>query len=121
MFDGDWHLALASYNGGPGRMQRAIKKAGGVEDFWALAAKKNLLPRETREYVPMILAAVVIARNPTQYGFDVEGDPPAEYETVTLTGPVDLRRIAEWAETTIDQIQALNPEFRRWTTPVRES
>ena len=121
MFDGDWHLALASYNGGPGRMQRAIKRAGGVEDFWKLAARKNLLPRETREYVPMILAAIVIARNPAQYGFDFEPRRRAEYEKVTLTKPVDLRRIAEWAETTIDEIQALNPELRRWTTPVRDA
>ena len=121
MFDGDWHLALASYNGGPGRMQRAIKRGGGVEDFWKLAAKKNLLPRETREYVPMILAAIVIARNPAQYGFDFEPEPAAVYEKVTLTKPVDLRRIAEWSETTIDEIQALNPELRRWTTPVRDS
>ena len=120
MFDGDWHLALASYNGGPGRMQRAIKRGGGVEDFWVLAAKKSLLPRETREYVPMILAAIVIARNPAQYGFDFEPEPAAEYEKVLLEKPVDLRRIAEWAETTIDEIQTLNPELRRWTTPVRD-
>ncbi len=121
MFDGDWHLALASYNGGPGRMQRAINRAGGVDDFWNLAARKNLLPRETREYVPMILAAIVIARNPAQYGFDVRAEIPPAYEKVTLTKPVDLRRIAEWTGTTIDEIQALNPELRRWTTPVRES
>jgi membrane-bound lytic murein transglycosylase D len=120
MFDGDWHLALASYNGGPGRVQRALKR-GRVDDFWALAAKPRLLPRETREYVPMILAAIVIARNPTQYGFDFEAEPTLAYETVMLTRPVDLRRIAEWADTTIDEIQVLNPELRRWTTPVRES
>jgi membrane-bound lytic murein transglycosylase D len=119
MFNGDWHLALASYNGGPGRLQRAIKRAGGVDDFWALSAKTKLLPRETREYVPMILAAIVIARNPVQYGFDFEPDDASAYEKVTLSKPVDLRRIAEWADTTIDEIQALNPELRRWTTPVR--
>jgi membrane-bound lytic murein transglycosylase D len=116
-FDGDWHLALASYNGGPGRLQRAIRNTR-VDDFWALAAKPRALPRETRDYVPMILAAVVIARNPAQYGFDFEPDPPHAYETVTLPRPVDLRRVAEWADTTIDEIQALNPELRRWTTPV---
>src|SRR5439155_15414914 len=60
LFNGDWHLALASYNGGPGRLQRAIK-AVGVDNFWTLADKPKLLPRETREYVPMILAAIVIA------------------------------------------------------------
>ena len=118
LFSGDWHLALASYNGGPGRLQRAIKRVG-VDDFWKLAEKPKLLPRETREYVPMILAAIVIARNPTQYGFDFEPEVPMAYETVTLPRPVDLRRVAEWADTTIDVIQALNPELRRWTTPVK--
>jgi membrane-bound lytic murein transglycosylase D len=120
LFSGDWHLALASYNGGPGRLQRAIKSAG-VDNFWALAAKPNLLPRETREYVPMILAAIVIARNPAEYGFEFEPDTPATYDEVTLSRPVDLRRIAEWAGTTIDEIQALNPELRRWTTPVKDA
>jgi peptidoglycan lytic transglycosylase D len=120
LFDGDWHLALASYNGGPGRLQRAIKRVG-VDDFWKLAEKPKVLPRETREYVPMILAAIVIARNPAQYGFDFEPDEPMEYETVTLPRPVDLRRVAEWADTTIDEIQSLNPELRRWTTPVKDA
>jgi membrane-bound lytic murein transglycosylase D len=69
----------------------------------------------------MILAAIVIARNPTQYGFDFEAEPALAYETVMLSRPVDLRRVAEWADTTIDEIQELNPELRRWTTPVRES
>lgn len=119
MFDGDWHLALASYNGGPGRVQRAMKRSK-VSDFWALAAKPRVLPRETRDYVPMILAAIVIARNPAQYGFELVPAAPQAYETVALYRPVDLRRIAEWADTTIDEIQALNPELRRWTTPVRE-
>jgi membrane-bound lytic murein transglycosylase D len=120
MFDGDWHLALASYNGGPGRLQRAIKAAGGVADFWALSAKPRILPRETRDYVPMILAAIVIARNPAQYGFEFETEEPHQYETVTLDQPVDLRRIAEWADTTIADIQTLNPELRRWTTPIKD-
>jgi membrane-bound lytic murein transglycosylase D len=119
MFDGDWHLALASYNGGPGRVQRALKRAR-TDDFWSLAAKPRTLPRETRDYVPMILAAIVIARNPSLYGFEFEVEPPVTYDTVTLPKPVDLRRVAEWTDTTIDQIQALNPELRRWTTPVRD-
>lgn len=120
IFDGDWHLALASYNGGPGRVQKAIKRAR-VNDFWKLAAKPRVLPRETREYVPMILAAIVIARNPAQYGFDFEADPPQAFDKVTLPRPVDLRHVAEWTDTTIDEIQALNPELRRWTTPVKAS
>src|SRR5262249_41872964 len=69
LFDGDWHLALASYNGGPGRLQRAMKTAG-LDDFWNVGGKPRALPHETREYVPMILAAIVIARNPAQYGFE---------------------------------------------------
>ena len=75
LFDGDWHLALASYNGGPGRLQRAIKRSG-ADDFWTLAGKPRILPRETREYVPMILAAIVIARNPSRYGFEFETEEP---------------------------------------------
>jgi membrane-bound lytic murein transglycosylase D len=118
IFHGDWHLALASYNGGPGRLQRAVKKAG-IDDFWTLTDNSKILPRETREYVPMILAAIVIARNPAQYGFDFKPEAPHSYDKVTLPRPVDLRRVAEWTDTTIDEIQALNPELRRWTTPVK--
>jgi membrane-bound lytic murein transglycosylase D len=120
LFKGDWYLALASYNGGPGRLQRAMKQTG-VSDFWKLTDKPRILPRETREYVPMILAAIVIARNPAQYGFDFEPHAPLAYDKITLPRPVDLRRVAEWAATTIDEIQALNPELRRWTTPVRDN
>ena len=125
MFDGDWHLAMASYNGGPGRVQRAqrsarlAKKPVGT-DFWSLAASPRLLPRETRDYVPMILAAIVIARNPMQYGFDFEPLEPVAYDTVKLARPLDIRRVAEWTETPVAEIQALNPELRRWTTPVRD-
>jgi membrane-bound lytic murein transglycosylase D len=119
LFSGDWHLALASYNGGPGRLQRAIKRVG-ADDFWSLAEKPRALPRETREYVPMILAAIIIARNPAQYGFTFESQAPLAYDEITLPRPADLRRIAEWAGTTIDEIQSLNPELRRWTTPVRD-
>ncbi|MBS1817754.1 MAG: transglycosylase SLT domain-containing protein [Acidobacteria bacterium] len=120
MFNGDWHLALASYNGGPGRLQKAIKAAGGVADFWALASNARLLPRETRDYVPMILAAIVIAKNPAQYGFEFQTEEPHSYETVTLDRPVDLRRVAEWADTNIRTIQTLNPELRRLTTPIKD-
>ena len=117
-FDGDWHLALASYNGGPGRVLRAMKRTGRT-DFWALSSNSRWLPRETREYVPMILAAMIIARNPAQYGFSFEPDQPAAREAVKISGPIDLRRVAEWTSTPVDVIQQLNPELRRWTTPVR--
>jgi membrane-bound lytic murein transglycosylase D len=117
LFDGDWHLALASYNGGPTRVQRAVRTTGRA-DFWKLTERSPVLPRETREYVPMILAAIVVARNPAQYGFAVEPEEPLAYEIVVLSHAVDLRRAAEWAGVTIDELQALNPELRRWTTPV---
>jgi membrane-bound lytic murein transglycosylase D len=120
---GDWHLALASYNGGPGRVQTAIKRSGGVRDFWKLSSSRRYLPRETRDYVPLILAAVIVARNPGQYGMEITPEPLAEpkFETVTLPVAVDLRRVAEWVGTTVQAIQDLNPELRRWTTPVRST
>lgn len=118
MFDNNWHLAMASYNGGPGRVQRAMRRSGKT-DFWALTATSKYLPRETREYVPMILAAIVIAKNPSQYGFNVEPEMPLVYEKVQVSDPIDLRLIAEWTNAPIDVIETLNPELRRWTTPVR--
>ena len=118
MFDNNWHLAMASYNGGPGRVQRAIRRSG-RNDFWTLTSTSRYLPRETREYVPMILAAIVIAKNPAQYGFNVEPDMPLVYEKVQVSDPIDLRLVAEWTNAPIDDIETLNPELRRWTTPVR--
>jgi membrane-bound lytic murein transglycosylase D len=118
---GDWQLALASYNGGPGRVQTAIRRSGGVKDFWRLTATRRYLPRETRDYVPLIMAAMIVARNPVQYGMELEPAPAAapSFETVTLPLAVDLRRVAEWAGTSVQTIQELNPELRRWTTPIR--
>lgn len=116
LFSGDWLLALASYNGGPGRVQRALARSG-RRDFWALAAAPRLLPRETREYVPMILAAIIIAKAPQAFGFSVEPDRPLVYETVPLLQPLDLRRVAAWIGTSFQELLNLNPELRRWTTP----
>lgn len=118
MFE-DWHLAMASYNGGPGRVKRALRRSG-KDDFWALSASTKYLPRETRDYVPMILAAVIIAKNPAQYGFAVQPIGPARTETIVVPPALDLRRVAEWAAVSVDDIQRLNPEFRRWTTPVKK-
>ena len=118
MFGGDWNLALASYNGGPGRVQRAMRLSRS-DDFWVMSASSRYLPRETREYVPMILAAIIVARNPAQYGFEIAQRPAVASETVEVPRAVDLRRVAEWTGTSIDEIQALNPELRRWTTPVK--
>jgi membrane-bound lytic murein transglycosylase D len=100
-------------------VHRAVKRSG-IEDFWRLSEGKRHLPRETREYVPLILAAMVIAKNPAQYGFEpMVTDKPLSYDSVTVTRAVDLRRIAEWTDTPLETIQSLNPELRRWTTPVR--
>jgi membrane-bound lytic murein transglycosylase D len=118
LFDGDWHLVLAAYNGGLGRVQRALRRSG-ADDFWQLSQSSKYLPKETREYVPLILAAIIVAKNPVQYGFQITAHEPIAYEKVTLPKAIDLRRVAEWTGVTIDEIQALNPELRRWTTPVK--
>jgi membrane-bound lytic murein transglycosylase D len=118
LFDEDWHLVLAAYNGGQGRVQRAMNRAG-QDDFWKLSATQRFLPKETREYVPLILAAMVIGRNPVQYGFEFPDVAPLSYEKVPVSTAIDLRRVAEWTGTSVDEIQALNPELRRWTTPLR--
>ena len=118
MFDGDWNLVLAAYNGGPGRVSRAMKRSG-IDDFWRLSATSKYLPRETREYVPLIMAAMIIGRNPVQYGFEAITAEPIAYEKVSMPQATDLRRVAEWTGATVDEIQALNPELRRWTTPVK--
>lgn len=117
IFDGDWALALASYNGGQGRVQRAVRSSG-INDFWGLTKGPGWLPRETREYVPMIMAAMVIAKNPQHYGFNLTPLAPLEYDRVRVPGAVDLRRVAEWADVSLGDIEELNPELRRWTTPV---
>ena len=119
LFDGDWNLVLAAYNGGPGRVQRAMKRSG-KEDFWELSQSSRYLPRETREYVPLILAAIIVAKNPVQYGFEVATSEPAAYDKVNIPRAIDLRRVAEWTGSSIDEIQALNPQLRRWTTPVQD-
>ena len=116
---GDWNLVLAAYNGGMGRVQRAMKRSG-REDFWSLSSSTKFLPRETREYVPLILAAIIVAKNPLQYGFEMSTSEPLKYEKVLVERPIDLRRVAEWTGVSIDEIQALNPELRRLTTPVRD-
>ncbi len=115
---GDWHLALASYNGGPGRVQTAMKRSR-KDDFWELSASSRYLPRETRDYVPLILAAVIVARNPAQYGMNIQPLDAPSIETITMPKATDLRRVAEWIDIPVRDLQDLNPELRRWTTPVR--
>ncbi|MEO8071459.1 MAG: transglycosylase SLT domain-containing protein, partial [Acidobacteriota bacterium] len=114
-FDGDWNLALAAYNAGPGRIGGVIKKVG-TTDYWKLA-KSSVMPRDTREYVPMIMASILIARNPTLYGFEAGTASPLAYELVTVPNALDLKIIAEWISVSVDDLRELNPELRRTTTP----
>ncbi len=118
MFDGDWNLALGAYNGGPGRMERAIRLSK-TRDFWQMTRTTRYLPRETRDYVPMIMAAIIIANNPALYGFEVTAAAgPAAYESVMVPNALDLKIIAEWIDVSVDDLRALNPELRRTTTPM---
>ena len=117
MFDGDWNMAMASYNAGPGRLMRAVK-ASKINDYWNLTETSKYLPKETRNYVPMIMAAVLIAKNPTAYGFEPGTESALAFDRVTVPDALDLRTVAEWTGTTIEEIRDLNPELRRTTTPV---
>jgi membrane-bound lytic murein transglycosylase D len=113
---GDWYLAMAAYNSGPGTVQAAVKRTG-YADFWELY-RRNVLPKETRNYVPIILAVTIMAKNPSQYGLDeVAMEHPADSDSVTIGYPVDLRLVAECVGSTSSELQDLNPSLLRLTTP----
>ena len=113
---GDWYLAMAAYNSGPGTVQQAVQRTG-YADFWELY-RRNVLPTETKNYVPIILAIILMTKNPAQYGLDyLELERPVETESVMLDSPVDLRLVAECVDTTVDKLQELNPSLLRMTTP----
>jgi membrane-bound lytic murein transglycosylase D len=113
---GDWYLAMAAYNSGPGTVQAAVKRTG-YADFWELY-RRNVLPKETRNYVPIILAVTIMTKNLSQYGFDdVSMDDPVGYDKVSISYPVDLRLVAECVDSTPAQLQELNPSLLRLTTP----
>lgn len=113
---GDWYLAMAAYNSGPGTVQNAVKRTG-YADFWQLY-KRNVLPKETRNYVPIILAVTIMAKNPLQYGLeDVVADKPMPFDTVKIDYPVDLRLVAECVDSSVNTLQQLNPSLLRLTTP----
>ena len=116
---GDWHLAMAAYNVGSRRIDRVHRRYGKTLDYWAMV-KRRMLPRETRSFVPSILAAVIIFRNPERYGFWVEPDPPLQFETVDLDEQVDLRVVAEEIDVQVADLFALNPELRRGITPFHD-
>src|ERR1700733_6443746 len=113
---GDWYLAMAAYNSGPGTVQAAVKRTG-YADFWELY-RRNVLPKETRNYVPIILAMTIVSKNLSQYGFDdVSMEASARFDTVTIDYPVDLRLVAECVNSTTTELQDLNPALLRLTTP----
>jgi membrane-bound lytic murein transglycosylase D len=113
---GDWYLAMAAYNSGPGTVQKAVKRTG-YADFWELY-RRNVLPKETRNYVPIIVAVTIMAKNPTQYGLDsVVKEKPVPYDTIKINYPIDLRLAAECVDATSNDLLDLNPSLLRLTTP----
>jgi membrane-bound lytic murein transglycosylase D len=113
---GDWYLAMAAYDWGPGNVQRAVQRTG-YADFWELY-RRNALPKETRDYVPKILAAVIMAKNPEKYGLDkMVPDEPVVSDTVSVDYAIDLRLVADVTNSSLPEIVALNPSLLRMTTP----
>jgi membrane-bound lytic murein transglycosylase D len=113
---GDWYLAMAAYDHGAGNIQREVAKTG-YADFWELY-RRHELPVETQNYVPEILAAIIIANHPDQYGFtDVTLDPPVLTDTVTIDYSIDLRLVSDLVGAPVDEIEALNPSLLRMATP----
>jgi membrane-bound lytic murein transglycosylase D len=113
---GDWYLAMAAYNSGPGTVQSAVKRTG-YADFWELY-RRNVLPKETRNYVPIIVAVTIMAKNPAQYGLDaVVKEKAVAFDTVEIDYPIDLRLAAECVDATAEDLLDLNPSLLRLTTP----
>ena len=113
---GDWYLAMAAYDWGPGNVQRAVMRTG-YADFWELY-RRNVLPAETKNYVPGIIAAIIMAKNPEQYGLDkVVPDTPVVSDTVTVDYAIDLRLVADVTNSSLPEIVALNPSLLRMATP----
>ena len=114
---GDWYLAMAAYNCGPGCVDRAVQRTG-YADYWRLV-DLGALPKETTNYVPLILAMTIMAKNPKDYGLeDVEIDAPLQYETVKLDAPTNLALVADATDRTVSEIRELNPSLLKSVAPV---
>jgi membrane-bound lytic murein transglycosylase D len=113
---GDWYLAMAAYNCGPGCVQRAVERTG-YADFWELR-RLNVLPHETANYVPVILALTIMAKNPKDYDLEnLDVDRPVEYETMDLETPTSLALIADASDRPVSEIQDLNPALLKSAAP----
>ena len=113
---GDWYLSMAAYDHGASNIQHEVQRTG-YADFWELY-KRHVLPVETANYVPEILAAIIIANHPTQYGFeDITLDPPVLTDTVTVNYSINLRLVSDLVGAPVDELQALNPSLLRSVTP----
>ena len=113
---GDWYLAIAAYNCGASNVQHAVERTG-YADFWELY-QRGVLPQETRNYVPIILAVTIMAKNPAQYGLEhITPEPSQQMDHVRIDYPVDLRLVAECVDTSVNYLQELNPSLLRLSTP----
>jgi membrane-bound lytic murein transglycosylase D len=108
----NWYLALAAYNSGEGRVQRAARFHN-TTDFWQL----HSLPRETRNYLPYFLAAAIIGQNPEEYGFENLPSTPIKYDFVELEKSADLSVLARSANLSVKTLREYNPELRQSATP----
>jgi membrane-bound lytic murein transglycosylase D len=113
----DWYLAVAAYNGGPGKIRNGLRKHN-VDNFWDLAGKEHL-HMETKRYVPKLIAALLIAKNPEKYGFtDIAYNEPLRYDTLTVGPGMSLEAIALISNSTTKQIEKLNQDLRLGKTPL---
>ncbi len=112
---GDWYLAMAAYNCGPGNVQKGIERTG-YADFWELY-KRNVLPRETKNYVPIILALTLIAKDAAHYGIQADPEQPVPTDVVKPGRAIDLRLVAETIDVDLETLRNLNPELLRLATP----
>ncbi len=113
---GDWYLAIAAYNCGPGAIERAVERTG-YADFWELRAR-GVLPKETTNYVPIILAMTIMAKNAPEYGLDlITPDAPIEYDTITAVSPTNLALIGDLTDVPLPELMQLNPALLRSIAP----